>query len=162
MATNDTQTSAQERKFMLAAIKEAKKAEGKCEVPVGAVVVYEGKIIARAYNKRTTNHDPTAHAEVMALRKAGKKLQRWNLEGCELYVTKEPCVMCAGAIVLSRIKRVVYGAFDQRFGCGGTVLNLTDNKIFNHRAITEGGLLEEQCATMLKEFFKVRRKRSLR
>lgn len=159
MATDVTQTGSSERKFMRAALKEAKKAEGKSEVPVGAVVVYDGKIIARAYNKRTNLNDPTAHAEVLALRKAGKKLGHWNLEGCELYVTKEPCVMCAGAIVLSRIKKVTYGAFDKRFGCGGTVLNLTNNPVFNHRAETEGGVMECECASMLTEFFRARRKK---
>lgn len=102
---------------MRAALKEAAKAEGKSEVPVGAVVVCDGRIIARAHNVRTTACDPTAHAEIVALRKAGRKLGHWNLEGCELYVTKEPCVMCAGAVVLSRIKRVRYGAYDRRFGC---------------------------------------------
>ncbi|MBQ7227518.1 MAG: tRNA adenosine(34) deaminase TadA [Clostridia bacterium] len=142
---------------MKVALREAKKAEEKSEVPVGAVIVRDGKIIARAHNVRTTAHDPTAHAEVIALRKAGKKLGAWNLEGCELYVTKEPCVMCAGAIVLSRIKRVRYGAFDKRFGCGGTVLNLTNNPVFNHRAETEGGFMEAECAGMLTDFFKARR-----
>ena len=106
-----------EEKFMRAALKEAAKAEGKSEVPVGAVVVCDGRIIARAHNVRTTACDPTAHAEIVALRKAGRKLGHWNLEGCELYVTKEPCVMCAGAVVLSRIKRVRYGAYDRRAGC---------------------------------------------
>lgn len=142
---------------MRAALTEAKKAEAKSEVPVGAVVVLGGKIIARAHNVRTTKCDPTAHAEIMALRKAGAKLGRWNLEGCELYVTKEPCVMCAGAIVLSRIRRVRYGAFDKRFGCAGTVMNLANDPTFNHRAETEGGLLECECASLLTEFFKARR-----
>ncbi len=147
----------QEEKFMKAAIAEARKAESKSEVPVGAVIVADGKIIARAHNERTTKCDPTAHAEIMALRKAGKKLGHWNLEGCELYVTKEPCVMCAGAIVLSRIKRVRYGAYDKRFGCAGTVKSLTDDPVFNHRAPAEGGLMECECASMLTEFFRARR-----
>ena len=147
----------QEEKFMKAAIAEARKAESKSEVPVGAVIVVDGKIIARAHNERTTKCDPTAHAEIMALRKAGKKLGHWNLEGCELYVTKEPCVMCAGAIVLSRIKRVRYGAYDKRFGCAGTVKSLTDDPVFNHRAPAEGGLMECECASMLTEFFRARR-----
>lgn len=148
-----------EEKFMRAALKEAAKAEGKSEVPVGAVVVCDGRIIARAHNVRTTACDPTAHAEIVALRKAGKKLGHWNLEGCELYVTKEPCVMCAGAVVLSRIKRVRYGAFDKRFGCAGTVMNLANNPVFNHRAETEGGLMECECAKLLTDFFKARRKK---
>lgn len=158
MAADDIGARANEEKFMKAALAEARKAGAKSEVPVGAVIVQDGKVIARAHNVRTTACDPTAHAEVMALRKAGKKLGHWNLEGCELYVTKEPCVMCAGAIVLSRIKRVRYGAFDKRFGCGGTVLNLTNNPTFNHRAETEGGLMECECAKLLTDFFKERRK----
>lgn len=149
-----------EEKYMKAALAEAVKAEGKSEVPVGAVVVLDGKVIARAHNERTTKCDPTAHAEILALRKAGKKLGHWNLEGCELYVTKEPCVMCAGAIVLSRIKRVRYGAYDRRFGCAGTVKSLTDDPAFNHRAPAEGGLMECECAKMLTEFFCVRRERA--
>ncbi len=146
-----------DKKFMTAALREAEKAEAKSEVPVGAVIVCDGKIIARAHNVRGIACDPTAHAEINALRKAGKKLGHWNLEGCDLYVTKEPCVMCAGAIVLSRIRRVRYGAFDKRFGCGGTVLSLTDNPIFNHRADTEGGIMECACAKLLTDFFKARR-----
>lgn len=153
----DVSDKATQEKFMRAALKEAKKAELKSEVPVGAVVVSEGRIIARAHNVRTTACDPTAHAEIMVLRKAGRRLGHWNLEGCELYVTKEPCVMCAGAIVLSRIKSVRYGAFDRRFGCAGTVMNLADNPTFNHRAQTEGGLMECECASLLTEFFKARR-----
>lgn len=149
----------EEEKFMRAALSEAKKAEQKSEVPVGAVIVMDGKVIARAHNERTTNCDPTAHAEVLALRKAGKKLGHWNLEGCELYVTKEPCVMCAGAIVLSRIKLVRYGAFDRRFGCAGTVKSLTDDPVFNHRAPAEGGILEHECAELLTSFFRERRKK---
>lgn len=145
-------------KFMKAALKLAVKADEKNEVPVGAVVVFDGKIIARAHNSRSTAADPTAHAEILALRKAGKKLGHWNLEGCELYVTKEPCVMCSGAVVLSRIKKVWFGAYDKRFGCCGTVYNLAADKTFNHRAETEGGVMELQCAKLLTDFFKERRK----
>ena len=143
---------------MKAALIEARKAQKKNEVPVGAVIALDGKIIARAHNVRMTAADPTAHAEVLALRKAGKKLGHWNLEGCDLYVTKEPCVMCSGAIVLSRIRKVWYGAYDKRFGCCGTVYNLAADKTFNHRAEVEGGVMECECATMLTEFFKERRK----
>ena len=149
-----------DEKMMKAALKEAEKANDSNEVPVGAVIVLDGKIIARAYNRRSTNADPTAHAEILALRKAGKKLGRWNLEGCEIYVTKEPCVMCAGAMVLSRMKKVHFGAFDKRFGCSGTVMNLSDCPVFNHRAPAEGGILEEECAELLTSFFKERRKGS--
>lgn len=143
---------------MAAALKEARKAYDINEVPVGAVIVLSGKIIARAHNVRMTTADPTAHAEVLALRKAGKKLGHWNLEGCDLYVTKEPCVMCSGAVVLSRIRKVFYGAYDKRFGCCGTVYNLAADKTFNHRAETEGGVCECECAKMLTDFFKERRK----
>ena len=127
--------------------------------PVGCVIVRGGEIVARARNRREELGDPTAHAEVLALRKAGRKLGHWNLEGCELYVTKEPCVMCAGAIVLSRIKRVRYGAYDRRFGCAGTVKSLTDDPVFNHRAPAEGGLMECERAKLLTDFFKERRKK---
>lgn len=157
MATETVGTTG--AKYMKSALKEADKAKQKSEVPVGAVIVRDGKIIARAHNLRTSNCDPTAHAEIMALRKAGKKLGHWNLEGCELYVTKEPCVMCAGAMVLSRIKTVYYGAYDKRFGCAGTVLNLANNPIFNHRAETVGGIMECECAKLLTDFFKEKRKK---
>lgn len=148
----------EDEKFMGLAIKQAQKARALDEVPVGAVIVLGGKVIARACNKRSTNNDPTAHAEILALRKAGKKLGHWNLEGCEIYVTKEPCVMCAGAMVLSRMKKIHFGAFDKRFGCSGSVLNLSDSEIFNHRAKAEGGLCEEECAKLLTDFFKEKRK----
>ena len=144
---------------MRLALNEAHIALENGEVPIGAVIVAGGAVVGRGHNLVETLCDPTAHAEVLALRKAGAKLGHWNLEGCELYVTKEPCVMCAGAIVLSRIKRVRYGAFDKRFGCGGTVMNLTNNPIFNHRAETEGGLMECECASLLTEFFRERRKK---
>ncbi len=146
--------------MMAAALREAEKAGSMDEVPVGAVIVLDGKIIARACNRRSTNCDPTAHAEILALRKAGKKLGHWNLEGCEIFVTKEPCVMCAGAMVLSRMKKVHFGAYDRRFGCSGTVLNLSDCEIFNHRAPAEGGIMEEECAALLTGFFRERRKRA--
>ena len=149
--TNETE------KFMKAALKEADKAKEKSEVPVGAVITLGGKIISRAHNIRMSEKDPTAHAEVLALRKAGKKLGHWNLEGCELYVTKEPCVMCSGAIVLARIKKVWYGAYDKRYGCAGSVYNLAADKVFNHRAETEGGVMECECAKLLTDFFKERR-----
>ena len=143
--------------YMKLAYNQALKAWEEGEIPVGAVIELGGEIIAQAHNRVEQCGDPTAHAEIMALRKAGKKLGHWNLEGCELYVTKEPCVMCAGAIVLSRIKRVRYGAYDKRFGCAGTVKSLTDDPVFNHRAPAEGGLMECECASMLTEFFRARR-----
>lgn len=147
----------EKEKFMKVALHQAKLAYKAGEVPVGALIVRDGEIIARGYNSRKTKSDPTGHAEIIVLRKAGKKLGTWNLEGCDLYVTKEPCVMCSGAIVQSRIRNVYYGAFDKRFGCCGTVYNLAQDKVFNHRAVTEGGVLEEDCAKILTQFFKERR-----
>ncbi len=140
-------------KFMRAALKEAQKAEQKDEVPVGAVVVCDGKIVARAHNLRNTTCDGTAHAEVLAIKKAGKKLGRWNLSGCELYVTLEPCAMCAGAMVNSRIKKVYFGAFDRRYGCCGSIMDITDSEL-NHRVEAEGGVLEAECAGIISAFFK--------
>ena len=138
---------------MRAALKEAQKAEQKDEVPVGAVVVCDGKIVARAHNLRNTSCDGTAHAEVLVIKKAGKKLGRWNLSGCELYVTLEPCAMCAGAMVNSRIKKVYFGAFDHRYGCCGSIMDVTNSEL-NHRVEVEGGVLEEECAGIISAFFK--------
>ena len=146
-------------KFMKVAIKEAQTAEAIEEVPVGAVIVYQGKIVARAHNKRNTNKDGTAHAEIMAIAKAGKKLGRWNLSDCEMYVTLEPCAMCAGAAVNSRIKRIIFGAYDKRFGCCGSIMNITNSEL-NHRVEIVGGVMEEQCRVMLSSFFKKLRERA--
>ena len=144
---------------MKVAIKEAQKAEAIEEVPVGAVIVYQGKIVARAHNKRNTNKDGTAHAEIMAIAKAGKKLGRWNLSDCEMYVTLEPCAMCAGAAVNSRIKRIIFGAYDKRFGCCGSIMDITNSEL-NHRVEIVGGVMEEQCRVMLSSFFKKLRERA--
>lgn len=148
----------QVQKFMLAALKEAAKAGGKGEVPVGAVIVKDGKIIARGHNEREYKHDPTAHAEVVAIRKAGSKLGRWNLSDCDLFVTLEPCAMCGGAIVYSRIRTVYYGADDLRFGCCGTIMNIAQDDRLNHRAEIVGGVLKEECVRPIKDFFKEKRK----
>lgn len=147
-----------DEQFMLLAIAQARKAAALNEVPVGAVVVKNGIVVAEGCNMRETDNDATAHAEVVAIRKACKRLGRWNLSDCELYVTLEPCVMCSGAIVYARIKRVVYGASDKRFGCAGSVYNLVQNEKFNHRASLAGGVLEEECLTLLQTFFKEKRK----
>ena len=132
----------------------AKQAQLAGEVPVGAVVVHEGNIVARARNERETTGDPTAHAEVLALRRAAAALGRRRLKDCTLVVTLEPCPMCAGAIVQARIPKVYIGSMNPKAGCAGSVLNLLDEKGFNHQVETEEGLLGEECSMMLKEFFK--------
>lgn len=143
-----------EEKFMKEAIRQAKKAYALREVPIGCVIVYEGKIIARGYNRRNTDKNTTSHAEINAIRKASKKLGDWRLEGCTLYVTLEPCQMCAGAIVQARIDKVVIGSMNPKAGCAGSVLNLLEMDGFNHKVEVERGVLEEECSSMLSGFFK--------
>ena len=143
-----------EEKFMKEAIRQAKKAYALREVPIGCVIVYEGKIIARGYNRTNTDKNTTSHAEINAIRKASKKLGDWRLEGCTLYVTLEPCQMCAGAIVQARIDKVVIGSMNPKAGCAGSVLNLLEMDGFNHKVEVERGVLEEECSTMLSGFFK--------
>ena len=143
-----------EEKFMKEAIRQAKKAYALREVPIGCVIVYEGKIIARGYNRRNTDKNTTSHAEINAIRKASKKLGDWRLEGCTLYVTLEPCQMCAGAIVQARIDKVVIGSMNPKAGCAGSVLNLLEMDGFNHKVEVERGVLEEECSTMMSGFFK--------
>ncbi|SEQ09123.1 tRNA adenosine(34) deaminase TadA [Piscibacillus halophilus] len=145
--------------FMKEAIQEANKAEIINEVPIGAVIVHNGEIIARGYNQRETLQQSDAHAEMIAIKKANQAVGSWRLEECTLYVTLEPCPMCAGAIVQSRIPHVVYGASDPKAGCAGTLMNLLDESRFNHQAIVEQGVLEEDCAMLLKNFFKKLRKK---
>ncbi|HEY8363306.1 MAG TPA: tRNA adenosine(34) deaminase TadA [Tissierellaceae bacterium] len=140
--------------YMREALKEAKKAYSIYEVPVGAIIVYNGQIIGRGYNQRETLKDPTAHAEILAIKEASKFLDSWRLVDCTMYVTLEPCAMCAGAIVNSRIKRLVIGARDLKRGCCGTVENLTNHPKFNHRLEVEFGVLEEECSSILSDFFK--------
>ena len=144
----------EKEKFMKEALKEAQKAYEKLEVPVGCVIVKDGKIIARAYNIKETKFDTTKHAEIIAIQKASKKLKSWRLIDCEMYVTLEPCPMCAGAIINSRIKKLYYGAKDEKTGAVGSVLNLLEDYKFNHIVETESGLLEEECSNILKQFFK--------
>lgn len=146
-------------KFMKAAIKEALKAQEKEEVPVGAIIVLDGKIVARAHNQRNTHSDGTAHAEILAIQKAGKKLKRWNLTDCEMYVTLEPCAMCAGAAVNSRIKKIYFGAYDKRYGCCGSIMDITNSEL-NHRVEIQGGIMGEECAFLLSSFFKKLRERA--
>ncbi len=147
-----------EKKFMKAALKEAKKAYEKLEVPVGAVIVKDGKIIARAHNLKETKNDTTKHAEILAIQKASKKLNSWRLIDCEMYVTLEPCSMCAGALINSRIKKVYIGASDQKTGAVGSVFNLLEDYTFNHKVEYEKGVLQDECESILKEFFKELRK----
>lgn len=139
------------------ALLEAQAAYDKDEVPVGAVVVLNGEIIGRGHNCRETTGDPTMHAEIVAIREAAQSLSSWRLEDCELYVTLEPCPMCAGAIIQSRIERVVFGAFDPKAGCAATLYNLLTDTRFNHRTEVVPGVLEDKCAELLKRFFKGKR-----
>lgn len=147
-----------EEKFMKEALKEAKKAYDKLEVPVGCVIVKDGKIISRAHNLKETKFDTTKHAEILAIQKASKKLKSWRLIDCEMYVTLEPCTMCAGAIIHSRIKKVYIGAMDEKTGAVGSVLNLFEDYKFNHKPEVEKGILKEDCESLLKQFFKELRK----
>ena len=148
----------EKEKFMQEALKEAKKADEKLEVPVGCVIVKDGKIVARAHNLKETKADTTKHAEIIAIQKASKKLEAWRLLDCEMYVTLEPCSMCAGAIIQSRIKKVYIGAMDEKTGACGSVLNLLQDYTFNHIVEVETGIEREECEKILKEFFKKLRK----
>ncbi len=141
-------------KYMKEAIRQAKKAYALEEVPIGCVITYQDKIIGRGYNRRTTDKNPLAHAELLAIKKASKKLNDWRLEDCTMYITLEPCQMCSGAIVQSRIKRVVVGCMNPKAGCAGSVLNILDMKEFNHRAELTTGVLEKECSQMMKQFFR--------
>ena len=142
---------------MKEALKEAKKAYNKLEIPVGAVIVKDGKIISRAHNIKEEKQDTTKHAEIIAIQKASKKLETWRLNDCEMYVTLEPCSMCAGAIIQSRIKKVYIGTMDEKTGACGSVLNLFKDFKFNHTVELETGILQEDCEKLLKDFFKTLR-----
>lgn len=142
-----------DEKFMWAAIREAKKAYALGEVPIGCVLVADGKIIARGYNRRTTDHNTLSHAETNAIRKASKKTGDWRLEQCTLYVTLEPCQMCAGAIVQARIPKVVIGTMNPKAGCAGSLLNLLQFPAFNHQVEIETDVLQEECSALLTDFF---------
>ena len=143
---------------MKEALKEAKKAYKKLEVPVGAVIVKNGEIIGRGYNLKETKNDTTKHAEIIAIQNASKKLNAWRLEECEMYVTLEPCTMCAGAIINSRIKKVYIGTNDPKAGACGSVLNLFTDYKFNHKVEYEENVMKEECEKILKDFFKELRK----
>lgn len=151
-----------DEKFMKAAITQARKAYTIDEVPIGCVIVQNDKIIARGYNRRNIDKNTLAHAELSAIRKASKKTGDWRLEDCTMYVTLEPCQMCAGAIVQSRMKRVVIGSMNAKAGCAGSVLNLLQMKQFNHQVEITQGVREEECSQMLSQFFRELRERKKR
>ena len=148
-----------DEKYMRAAIGQARKAGAIGEVPIGCVIVYEDKIIARGYNRRTIDKNVLSHAEIIAIKKACKKIGDWRLEGCTMYVTLEPCPMCAGAIVQARIPKVVIGCMNPKAGCAGSVLDLLHEDGFNHQVEMENGVLEEECSRLMKEFFKALREK---
>lgn len=143
--------------YMKEAIKEAKKAYKKEEVPVGAIIVRNNEIIAKAHNLKETKNNTICHAEILAIQKASKKIEAWRLEDCELYVTLEPCTMCAGAIINARIKKVIIGTKDPKTGACGSVLNLFEDYKFNHKPECEIGIMQKECETILKDFFKMLR-----
>lgn len=140
--------------YMKEALKQARKAYAIEESPIGCIIVYQGKIIARAYNKRNKNKSTLAHAELLAIQKASKYLGDWRLEDCTMYITLEPCQMCAGAIVQARIPRVVIGTMNKKAGCAGSIINLLQMKEFNHQVETKTGILKEECAALMQKFFK--------
>lgn len=144
----------EQERYMKEAIRQAKKARALEEVPIGCVIVCDGRIIARGYNRRNTDKNTLSHAELNAIKKASKKLGDWRLEGCTMYVTLEPCQMCAGALMQSRIDKVVIGSMNSKAGCAGSVLNLLEMDGFNHKVEVERGILQEECSTMLSDFFR--------
>ena len=146
-----------EERWMRLALQEAQLAADEGEIPVGAVIIRDGQVIARAHNRREAEHDPTAHAELLCMRQAAATLGDWRLRGCTLYVTLEPCPMCAGAISQARVLRLVYGAADEHYGCAGSVYRIPEDPAFNHFCPCNGGILEKECASLLHEFFEDRR-----
>ena len=147
------------RKYMQLAIDQAKEAEKQGEVPIGAVVVDpDGRVVGTGYNRRELDEDATQHAEMIAIQKSSKKIESWRLLDCEMYVTLEPCCMCAGAIINARIKKIYIGTLDEKTGAAGSVLNVFQDYPFNHKVEVETGILKEECETILKEFFKELRK----
>ncbi len=151
-----------EEKYMKEAIKQARKAYELGEVPIGCVIVYEDKIISRGYNRRVTDKNTLSHAELNAIKKASKKLGDWRLDNCEMFITLEPCQMCAGAIVQSRIKKVYAGCMNPKAGCAGSILNLLDVPQFNHQVEFEKDILHDECSKMLSDYFKEMRERKKR
>jgi tRNA(adenine34) deaminase len=151
-------TAADDVKFMRMALREAKHASNEQEVPVGAVIIQNGQVIARAHNRPRNLNDPTAHAEILALRRAGRKLGNYRLTECSLYVTIESCAMCAGAIIQARLQRVVFGARDPKAGADGSVLSVLNHPKLNHHVEVSNGVLADDCASILRDFFRARRK----
>lgn len=144
----------EDNKYMKEALKEAQKSYNKEEIPVGAVIVKDGKIIGRGHNLKETKNDTTNHAEIIAIKKASKKLKSWRLTGCTMYVTLEPCTMCAGALIQARLDKVVIGTMDEKTGACGSVLNVVEDYKFNHRVEIEKGVMEKECKSIIQEFFK--------
>ena len=142
-----------EEKYMKEAIRQARKAYALGEVPIGCVIVYEDNIIGRGYNRRVTDKNTLSHAELNAIKKASKRMGDWRLDDCEMYITLEPCQMCAGAIVQARIPKVVIGCMNPKAGCAGSIINLLDMKQFNHQVEVVRGVMEEECSFMMKDFF---------
>ena len=155
--TRKSGQAGEDQRFMHAALREAGRGALEMEVPVGAVVVKEGRILARAHNRPISTRDPTAHAEILALRRAARKLGNYRLNECSLYVTIEPCAMCAGAIVHARLKRVVFGARDPKAGASGSALRVLNHPKLNHQTEVVSGVLKQECANKLREFFRARR-----
>lgn len=147
--------------YMKIALKEAQKAYNELEIPVGAIIVKDGKVIAKAYNEKEKKKDTTKHAEILAIQKASKKLDTWRLYDCDMYVTLEPCSMCAGALIQSRIRKVYIGTMDEKTGSCGSVLNLLQDYKFNHKVEVEYGICQKECEKILKDFFKELRKQKL-
>lgn len=149
-----TQKLNEDERYMREAVKQARKAYALGEVPIGCVIVHDGRIIGRGYNRRNTDKSTLSHAELIAIRKASRVIGDWRLEECTLYVTLEPCQMCAGAIVQARIPKVVMACMNPKAGCAGSVLNILDRPEFNHQVESVRGVMEEECAALLKTFFK--------
>ena len=149
-----------EEKYMKEAIKQAKKANAIGEVPIGCVIVYEDRIVGRGYNRRMTDKNTRSHAELNAIRKASRVMGDWRLDDCEMFITLEPCQMCSGAIVQSRIKKVYIGSMNPKAGCAGSILNLLQVPQFNHQVEIETGILKEECSQMLKQFFRELREKN--
>jgi tRNA(adenine34) deaminase len=154
--------SKEDERFMRVAIEAAKIAEENGDVPIGAVIVYQDRIIARAYNQREQLQDPTAHAEIVALTQAAEFVGSWRLEGCTMYVTLEPCCMCAGALVLARMDRLVYGCDDPKAGACKSLYNMVQDERLNHRLEVTAGVLVQECSTILQDFFQRRRNKNTR